>query len=142
MSNISRRTALATGAAAITTGAIAAPLAIKAAGVKEALAGDTELIALGQQWVEVYTAWLQCNDDDDRDTVLMKRAIALEGRIAEIPSHSPSGALVKLRVVAENLRLMGELDGSCRYVLLTYQAWQSLETEPIDFERIMRETPS
>ena len=37
---ISRRTALATGAAAITTAAIAAPVAIKAGSVKAALAGE------------------------------------------------------------------------------------------------------
>ena len=38
--SISRRTALATGAAAITTAAITAPLALKSAGVKVALGGD------------------------------------------------------------------------------------------------------
>jgi hypothetical protein len=43
--SISRRTALATGAAAITTGAIAAPLALKAANVKAALAGEPVLPA-------------------------------------------------------------------------------------------------
>ncbi len=37
---ISRRNALATGAAAVITGAATAPLAMKAAGVKAALAGD------------------------------------------------------------------------------------------------------
>ncbi len=43
--SITRRTALATGAAAITTAAIAAPLAIKAAGVKAALGSDPVLPA-------------------------------------------------------------------------------------------------
>ena len=43
--SISRRTALATGAAAITTAAVTAPLAIKAAGVKAALGGDPVLPA-------------------------------------------------------------------------------------------------
>ena len=43
--SISRRTALATGAAAITTAAIAAPVAIKATATKAALAGDPVLTA-------------------------------------------------------------------------------------------------
>ena len=43
--SISRRTALATGAAALTTGAIVAPLAIKATATKAALAGDPVLPA-------------------------------------------------------------------------------------------------
>jgi hypothetical protein len=85
MNIISRRTALATGAAAITTGAIAAPMAMQAAGVKEALAGDTELTALGQQWVEAYTAWLQCHDEDE-NTILLKRASAIEDRMVEMPA--------------------------------------------------------
>jgi hypothetical protein len=37
---------------------------------------------------------------------------------------------------------MGEIEGICPYALLTYQAWQGLESEPIDFERIMRGVPS
>ncbi len=43
--SISRRTALATGAAAIVTGAATAPLAMKAASIKAALAGDPVLPA-------------------------------------------------------------------------------------------------
>ena len=43
--SISRRDALATGAAAIVTGATVAPLALKAAGAKAALAGDPVLPA-------------------------------------------------------------------------------------------------
>ena len=43
--SISRRTALATGAAAITTAVTTAPLALKAAGVKVALGGDPVLPA-------------------------------------------------------------------------------------------------
>ena len=47
---ITRRSALATGAAAIVTGATVAPLAIKATGVKAALAGEeAEVLALFQQ---------------------------------------------------------------------------------------------
>ncbi len=42
---ISRRNALATGAAAITTAAIAAPVTLKAAGAEAALAGDAVLSA-------------------------------------------------------------------------------------------------
>ena len=46
---ITRRTALATGAAAITTAAITAPLAIKAGATKAALAGEeAEVLALFQ----------------------------------------------------------------------------------------------
>ena len=53
--SISRRTALATGAAALVTGAITAPLAMKAAGVKAALASeDPQIGALIRQWREAH----------------------------------------------------------------------------------------
>ncbi len=54
--SISRRTALATGAAAITTAAIAAPSAVKANSVQAALAGDP-VIALSQQLRTASEAW-------------------------------------------------------------------------------------
>ena len=146
---ISRRDALATGAAAITVTAITAPLAIKAASVQAALAdvptavaaqvSDAELIALGQQWQEAYAEWLQ--REDDEDGTLLKRACTIEDKMKDIPTRSPNGALVKLRVAAEHYRLMGDIDDD-PYALLTYQAWQGLETEPINFERLMREARS
>ena len=59
--SISRRTALATGAAAIVTGAATAPLAIKAAGVKAALAGDP-VIGLSDQLRAASEAWFSAID--------------------------------------------------------------------------------
>ncbi len=59
--SISRRDALATGAAAITTAAVAAPLAIKAAGVEAALAGDP-VIALAAQVKATYQAYVEASD--------------------------------------------------------------------------------
>ncbi len=59
--SISRRTALATGAAAITTAAIAAPIATKAAGVKAALAGDP-VVALAAQVKAAYRAHVEAYD--------------------------------------------------------------------------------
>ena len=59
--SISRRTALATGAAAITTAAIAAPLAHKAAATKAALAGDPA-VALSQQLRAASQAWFDAID--------------------------------------------------------------------------------
>ena len=56
MSNISRRTALATGAAAITTGVVTAPLAIKAA-----LANDAHIAALYTEWRAAEAAWIKVN---------------------------------------------------------------------------------
>ena len=48
--SISRRTALATGAAAITTAAITAPVAIKAGAAKAALAGEeAQVLAVFRQ---------------------------------------------------------------------------------------------
>ena len=52
---ITRRSALATGAAAITTAAITAPLAIKASGVKAAL-GSEPLVALEAELMEARAA--------------------------------------------------------------------------------------
>ena len=58
---ITRRSALATGAAAITTAAITAPLAIKSAGVKAALAGDP-VIDLAAQVKAAYRAHVETHD--------------------------------------------------------------------------------
>ncbi len=61
--SISRRTALATGAAAITTAAVTAPLALKATATKAALAGeeaqasDTVLLARIERFHDVYGEW-------------------------------------------------------------------------------------
>ncbi len=60
--SISRRTALATGAAAITTAAITAPLALKAA-----LAGDdSHLAALHAEWLVAEGAQIEARDVADR----------------------------------------------------------------------------
>ncbi len=66
--SISRRTALATGAAAVITGAATAPLAMKAAGVKAALAGEP-LLVLEQEWLAIQkesqersALWLRAHD--------------------------------------------------------------------------------
>ncbi len=59
--SISRRTALATGAAAITTAAVTVPLAIKAAGIKAALAGDP-VIALVAQVKAAYRASVEADN--------------------------------------------------------------------------------
>ncbi len=68
---------------------------------------------------------------------MLKRVCTIEDRMAEIPARSHNGGLVKLRVAAEHYRLMGEIDAD-PYARLTYQAWQSLETERVvaDFERL------
>ena len=63
---ITRRTALATGAAAITTAAITAPLAIKATGVQAALGGDPVNTALQHahaEWERARQAFLDTLDD-------------------------------------------------------------------------------
>ena len=62
--SISRRTALATGAAAITTAAITAPLAIKAGATKAALAGDPAVV-LSQQLRAASQAWFDAIDAFD-----------------------------------------------------------------------------
>ncbi len=59
--SISRRTALATTAAALTTAAITAPIAIKAAGVQAALAGDP-VIAHSQRLRAASKAWCDAID--------------------------------------------------------------------------------
>ncbi len=133
--SISRRDALATTAAAITTAAIAAPIAITATGAQAApavQADDAELIALGQRWIHAYGEWIGTEDDD---ATLLKRCRSIENRILEIPARSHHGARVKLRVVAEFYRLMGDIDDS-QETRLIYQAWQALETEAFDFERL------
>ena len=132
---ISRRNVLATGAAAITTAAITAPLAIKAVAAQGC---DAELTALGRQWIDAYGEWI---GTEDEDSTLLKRCRSIENRIADIPARSHHGALVKLRVVAELYRLMGDIDDTLE-TRLTYQAWQALETELFDFERLMRGLPS
>ncbi len=143
--SISRRTALATGATAVVTDAATAPLATKAAlaGVPGTAQGeDAELIALGRQWRESYGKWMRCRCEEE-NTVLLRRVCSIEDRMAEIPARSRNGALVKLRAAAENYRLMGEIDHD-PYARLTYQAWQSLETEGVaaDFERLAGEARS
>ena len=69
------------------------------------------------------------------------RTRTIENRIADIPARSHYGALVKLRVAAESYRLMGDIDDNLE-TRLTYQAWEALEAESFDFERLMRGLPS
>ncbi len=95
-------------------------------------AEDAELTALGRQWIEAYGEWIGAEDDD---STLLKRCRSIENRIADTPARSHRGALVKLRVVAEYYRLMGDIDDSSETRLI-YQAWQALETEALDFERL------
>ncbi len=132
MTAITRRNALVGAGAVVAVAGV--PLG--------AQADDVELIALGRQWRELYAEWLQCHCDEE-NTVLLKRVCAIEDRMAEIPARSGNGALVKLRVAAEHLRLMGEIKADC-YSLLTYQAWQGLEGEAAtaDFERLVGEAQS
>ena len=125
--SISRRGALlGAGAAAAVAGV---PGAV--------LAQDAELIALGRQWRESYFEWLRCPHEEEKSGML-KRVCSIEDRMAEIPADSREGALVKLRAAAEHYWLMGDIDCD-PYALLTYQAWQSLETERVapDFERLI-----
>ncbi len=91
---------------------------------------DAELIELGRQWIDVYGKRI---GTEDVDLTLMKRCRSIENRIADIPARSYHGALVKLRVVAEFYRLMGDIDDSSETRLI-YQAWEALETERFDFE--------
>ena len=93
---------------------------------------DAELIELGRQWIDVYGKRI---GTEDVDLTLMKRCRSIENRIADIPARSHHGALVKLRLAAEFYRLMGDIDDS-QETRLTYQAWETLETERFDFERL------
>ena len=122
-------------------------------------AEDAELIALGQQWQEAYGEWMRAckavqiaydaGEPDRRVRELEKAsdpsfecACALKDRIAEIPARSVNGALVKLRIVIAQGWVTGENDDT--FGCLTYQAWQSLETESAaaDFERLAGEARS
>ncbi len=114
-----------------------ATAAVAVAGVPTAVAAqaeDAELIALGRQWIVAYGEWI---GTEDVDSTLLKRVRSIDNRIADIPARSHHGALVKLRVAAEFYRLMGDIDDSLE-TRLTYQAWQALETEPFDFERLIK----
>ncbi len=122
--SISRRGALLGASAAVAVATVATPAA---------QAEDAELTALGRQWIEAYAEWI---GTEDIDFTLLKRCRSIEYRIAEIPARSHHGALVKLRVAAESYRLMGDIDDSLE-TRLTYQAWEALETESFDFERLL-----
>ena len=115
---------------------LGASAAVAVAGVPTAVAAqaeDAELSVLGRQWIDAYGEWL---GTEDEDSTLLKRCRSIENRIADIPARSHHGALVKLRVVAELYRLMGDIDDTLE-TRLTYQAWQALETELFDFERLI-----
>ena len=96
--SISRRTALATGAAAIVTGAAVAPLAFKAAGVKAALGGDP-VLALEREW-RARLDYVH-NYPDDSDAALdplYERVNEIERQLFLTPAESVQGVLTKLRV--------------------------------------------
>ena len=81
---ITRRSALATGAAAITTAAITVPLAIKAGATKAALAGEeVQVLALFRQLGDRRRAlthtWLRILSDLPHDPALQRR-VAGEAR--------------------------------------------------------------
>ena len=98
---ISRRDALATGAAAITTAAVTAPLAVKAAGVK-ALAGEP-LVALERRML-ARGAFLDSHSGVDHAQwdAAYKEWAALQDQIAETPAKTVEGLAVKLRLIAED----------------------------------------
>ena len=74
---ISRRTALAAGAAAITTAAVTAPLAIKAAGVQAALAGDPAVAqAADPEEAQVLAVFRQLNDGQRAVVQMFMRCLA------------------------------------------------------------------
>ncbi len=119
---------------------LGASAAVAVAGVPGAVQGeDAELIALGQQWLATYGKWLL--ETGVEKSGLLEQACALEDRMAEIPACSHDGAIVKLRVAAEHYRLMGDVEID-PYDRLAYQAWQSLDSEPVNFERLMGEVAS
>jgi len=99
---ITRRSALATGAAAITTAAITAPLALKAAGVKAAL-GDEPLVALERRML-ARGAFLDSHSGVDHAQwdAVYKEWVALQDQIAETPAKTVGGLAVKLHLIAED----------------------------------------
>ena len=128
MTGLSRRAVLRGSGAAVAVATVAVP-AVQAE--------DAELITLGRQWIVAYGEWIG-TFNEDKDSTLLNRCCSIEDEIADIPARSHHGVLVKLRVVAEHYRLMGDIDDS-RESRLTYQAWQALETESFDFGRLQRE---
>ncbi len=94
--SISRRTALASGAAAITTAAITAPLAIKAGGVKAALRGNDPIwpiLARARSLQEQITA----APDDPATAALETTLCDVECEIFETQATSFDGLLAKAR---------------------------------------------
>ncbi len=84
--SISRRTALATGAAAAVTGLTVAPLGMKAAGVQAALAGDP-VLALEREWLaQLDYVHNYPDDSDDALEPLYRRADAIEEKIMGTPA--------------------------------------------------------
>ncbi len=96
--SISRRDALATGAAAITTAAITAPLAIKAAGVKAALAGEP-LLAMEREWNAHRHSFNNSADDSDAAREPhFRRLEEMEWNIYQTPAQTLQGVATKLRL--------------------------------------------
>ena len=90
---ISRRDALATGAAAAVTGLTAAPLAIKTAGVKAALAGDPQIEALFVQ-LRAAEAHAEATGADDAWDLFNN----IQAQIIQTPARTLGGALSKARM--------------------------------------------
>ncbi len=96
--SISRRTALATGAAAVITGAATIPLAMKADAVKAALAGDP-VLALEREWLAQLDFVHNYPDDSDAALApLYERVDETERQLFLMPAESLRGVLTKLRV--------------------------------------------
>ena len=111
---ITRRSALATGAAAITTAAITAPLAIKAGNVKAALAGDDPIIVMWRQsrrWIEEGARYDElsgaaANKADfrrlsDMSGEIDRKAFDLEQKIADMTPESPRGWGIQARLLED-----------------------------------------
>ncbi len=96
--SISRRDALATGAAAAVTGLTTAPLAMKAA-----LAGEP-LLAMEQEWLaqrDFYNSDLPDESDEALDP-LFDKLLDFQYRILLTEAKSPAGVAVKLRMHCRN----------------------------------------
>ena len=114
--SISRRTALATTAAAVVTGAITAPIAIEAAGVKAALAGDpvvspndSDLLALEQEWANLrYYINNYPDESDEALDPLYERLTEREEAIFCCPARTPAGLAIKLRLWDHYYNSFGE----------------------------------
>ena len=99
--SISRRTALATGAAAITTAAITAPLALKAGATKAALGAKADPVVALVNKALPYRRWLDSTPDDMPDeefNALCRPLWEMYDQIRLTPATSVEGIAGKVRV--------------------------------------------